>query len=41
MNLQSYLPLYDSDGICHSYLVLHCQLDKYSQHTEYLQKLHL
>jgi hypothetical protein len=41
LNLQSYIPLYDPDGICHSILVFHCDLWRYSQHKEYFHKLHL
>jgi hypothetical protein len=39
MNLQSYLPLYDSEGHCNYFLVLHCDIWKHHQNPEYLQKL--
>jgi hypothetical protein len=39
MNLQSYLPLYDPQGHCNYFLVLHCDIWKHHQNPEYLQKL--
>ena len=41
LNLQSYLPIYDPEGHCNYYLVLHCDIWKHHQNPEYLQKLDL
>jgi hypothetical protein len=39
LDLQSYLPLYDPERRCHYILVLHCDIWKHHQHSEYLQRL--
>jgi hypothetical protein len=39
LNLQSYLPIYDPEGHCNYFLVLHCDIWKHHQNPEYLQRL--
>jgi hypothetical protein len=39
LNLLSCLPLLDLDGVCHYMLVVHCDIWKHHQDSEYLHKL--
>jgi hypothetical protein len=39
LDLQSYLPLYDPDRRCRYILVLHCDIWKHREHSEYLERL--
>jgi hypothetical protein len=39
LNLQSYLPLFDPDGNCNFFFVVHCNLWRHHRDSEYIQKL--
>jgi hypothetical protein len=39
LNLQSYLPLRDSDQICNFFLVVHCDIWRHQRDSKYIQRL--